>query len=150
MGFAGTPATTAITASLPLSKQGVASALNDTARELGSALGIAILGTALNQHYRDAMADAVANLPAQVADRVLGSIAFTGSPQIAQMGDAGRQLVERAQAAFVGGVTDAVLIGSVVLLLTAVVVAVLAPGREPSEADDAEPEMTLRLPDTAV
>ena len=44
MALAGTPSTTAITESLPESKQGVASAVNDTARELGSALGIAILG----------------------------------------------------------------------------------------------------------
>ena len=49
MGLAGTPSTTAITESLPLAKQGVASAVNDTARELGSAIGIAILGSILNQ-----------------------------------------------------------------------------------------------------
>ena len=63
MGLAGTPATTAITASLPRSKQGVASAVNDTARELGSAFGIAILGSLLNQGYRAGMADAVADAP---------------------------------------------------------------------------------------
>lgn len=130
MGFAGTPATTAITASLPMSKQGVASALNDTARELGSALGIAILGSALNQHYRDTMADAVANLPGQVADGVLSSIAFTASPAVTQLGDAGQRLVAQARDAFVGGVTDAVLIGSVVLLVAAVAVAFLAPGAD--------------------
>ena len=62
MGLAGTPATTAITSSLPMEKQGVASAVNDTARELGSAFGIAILGSLLNQGYRDGMADAVAGL----------------------------------------------------------------------------------------
>ena len=136
MGLAGTPATTAITASLSMRKQGVASALNDTARELGSALGIAILGSALNQHYRDAMADSVVNLPPQIADRVLSSIAFTGSPAVSQLGDAGRQLVARAQDAFVGGVTDAVLIGSAILLVAAAGVALLAPGREQKPASD--------------
>jgi len=50
----------------------------------------------------------------------------------------------------VGGVTDAVLIGSVVLLGTAVVVAFLAPGREASEEDDAEPQVTIGVPDAAV
>ena len=59
MGLAGTPATTAITESLPPAKQGVASAVNDTARELGSALGIALLGSVLNQQYRANVADAV-------------------------------------------------------------------------------------------
>lgn len=150
MGFAGTPATTAITASLPMSKQGVASALNDTARELGSALGIAILGSALNQAYRDDMAAVVANLPAEVADRVLASIAFTSSPAIAQFGEQGQKLVEQAQAAFVGGVTDAVLIGAAILLATAVVVALLAPGRARQEAGGQEAAPTPRAPDAAV
>lgn len=45
MGLAATPATEAIVESLPLAKQGVASAVNDVSRELGGALGIAILGT---------------------------------------------------------------------------------------------------------
>ena len=57
MGLAGTPSTTAITASLSMGKQGVASAVNDTARELGSAFGIAILGSVLNEQYRSGMAD---------------------------------------------------------------------------------------------
>ena len=55
MGLAGTPATTAIVSSLPESQQGVASAVNDTSRELGSVLGIAILGSALNAAYRDGL-----------------------------------------------------------------------------------------------
>ena len=89
MALAGTPATTAITASLPQSKQGVASAVNDTARELGSAFGIAVLGSVLNQHYRSGMADAVAGLPHAVAEGARSSIAFTQSPALGQLGEAG-------------------------------------------------------------
>ncbi len=127
MGLAGTPATTAITASLPVSKQGVASAVNDTAREFGSALGIAILGSVLNQGYRDGLADAVRGLPPAVSEHVLSSIAFTSSPAIAQLGEAGKALVQAAQEAFVGGVGDAVLVASGVLAAAAVAVFVLAP-----------------------
>ena len=43
LGLAMSPATTAITDSLPAEKQGVASALNDTVREFGSALGVALI-----------------------------------------------------------------------------------------------------------
>ena len=48
MGLAMTPSTTSITGALPVEKQGVASALNDTVREFGGALGVALLGSVLN------------------------------------------------------------------------------------------------------
>jgi MFS family permease len=147
MGLAGTPATTAITSALPPSKQGVASALNDTARELGSAFGIPILGSLLNQGYRDGMADAVAALPPPVAERVLASVAFTGSPEIARFGAAGEVLVARARDAFVGGVGDALLVGAVALVVAAVAVAVLAPrraGRRGSVPASPEPQIVRR------
>jgi predicted MFS family arabinose efflux permease len=47
-GLAMTPATTSVTEALPAAEQGVASAMNDLARELGGALGIAVLGSLLN------------------------------------------------------------------------------------------------------
>ena len=52
IGLAMSPSTTAITESLPAEKQGVASALNDTVREFGGAIGIALLGSVLNSGYR--------------------------------------------------------------------------------------------------
>jgi hypothetical protein len=112
--------------------------VNDTARELGSALGIAIFGSLLNQGYRDGMADAVAGLPPAVAERVLGSIAFTGSPEIAQFGEAGKRLVDQARVAFVGGVSDAVVVGSVILVVGAVGEAILAPRVRRDQALDTD------------
>ncbi len=126
MGLAGTPATTAITASLSRAKQGVASAINDTAREVGSAFGIAILGSILNQAYRDGMADAVAALPPAIAERVLASIAFTAAPEV-QAAPGAAPIVAAARDAFVGGVGDAVFVGAVVLAVAAVAVFILAP-----------------------
>jgi hypothetical protein len=85
-------------------------------------LGIAVLGGVLNQSYRDALAPAVANLPPQIAERVLSSVGFTASPAVGQMGEAGQALVSAGRAAFVQGVGDAILIGCVVLAVAAVVV----------------------------
>ena len=127
MGLAGTPATTAITEALPESKQGVASAVNDTAREVGSAFGIAILGSVLNQQYRDGMADAVHGLPHAVAEGAQGSIAFTQSDRLDQLGPAAHQLVASAQGAFVDGSSAALLVAAGVVAVAAVVVARLAP-----------------------
>ena len=130
MGLAGTPATTAVTSALPMSKQGVASAVNDTAREMGSAFGIAILGAVLNQAYRDAMAPVVDKLPPQIAERVLGSVAFTSSPAVASLGPTGQVLVQQAREAFVSGVGSAVFVGCLVLAAAAVIVFIAA-GPEP-------------------
>ena len=134
MALAGTPATTAITESLPVSKQGVASAVNDTARELGSALGIAILGSVLNQQYRDGMSGAVHGLPPAVADGAQGSIAFTQSREVGQFGSAGQHLVSAAQHAYVDGIGTALLIAAAIVAVTAVAVAVLAPAPSRSRA----------------
>jgi MFS family permease len=53
MALSTTPATAAIVSSLPDEKQGVASAVNDAAREVGGALGIAVLGSVLAGHVTD-------------------------------------------------------------------------------------------------
>ena len=129
MALAGTPSTTAITESLPASKQGVASAVNDTSRELGSAFGIAILGSVLNQTYRDNMADAVQGLPPQVAAAAQGSIAVTQGSGIERLGQTGQHLVASAQTAFVDGSGSALLLAAGVVAIAAVVVAFLAPPR---------------------
>ena len=51
MGAAMTPATTAITEALPLAQQGVGSALNDLSREVGGALGTAVIGSVVTAVY---------------------------------------------------------------------------------------------------
>jgi EmrB/QacA subfamily drug resistance transporter len=129
MGLAGTPATSAITGSLPRDKQGVASAMNDVSRELGSALGIAVLGSALSAGYRDGLDSAVAGLPPAVAEKVQSSIAFTeaGAEQLSRMGPAGDQLIAAAQQSFVDAIGLAFLIAAGTLALAALVVAVRAP-----------------------
>ncbi len=127
MGLSGTPSTTAVTEALPPAKQGVASAMNDTARELGSALGIAVLGSTLNQVYRAAMTDQVAGLPPKVADFILGSVAFTSSPELAQLGQRGQDLADLGRQAFLDGVSAALVVAAGVALVTAALVMLFGP-----------------------
>ena len=80
-----TPATSAIVSSLPAAKQGVASAVNDTTREIGTALGIALMGSMFNTGYRNAIDGDLGGLPAGVADQARSRPAShwrspTGSP----------------------------------------------------------------------
>ena len=140
MALAGTPSTTAITESLPTSKQGVASAVNDTSRELGSAFGIAILGSVLTQSYRDNMADSVQGLPPQVAEAAQSSIASTQGSSIEQLGQTGHHLVASAQTAFVDGSGSALLLAAGVVAIAAVVVAFLAPPRRSESAVELDVE----------
>lgn len=55
MGLTMTPSTEAITLALPIERQGVASALNDVTRELGTALGVALLGALVTAGYSNAI-----------------------------------------------------------------------------------------------
>jgi EmrB/QacA subfamily drug resistance transporter len=65
MGITTAPSTGAIMQSLPLHKAGVGSAVNDTTRELGGALGVAVLGSLVASHFRSSFGSAIAGLPAK-------------------------------------------------------------------------------------
>lgn len=156
VAFAATPATTAITASLPPSKQGVASAVNDVAREFGSAVGIAVLGAALTDTYRGEMVDHVATIqfPPQVpAEKISDFNDFvTNSPAV--LGIDINDLPEKMQSAkpfletiwvdlqkaaaiaFADGSSAALRLSGLVAFGGAVLVAVLAPKKTAEAVDD--------------
>ncbi len=72
MGLAAPPATEAIVEALPRAQQGVASATNDVARELGGAIGIALIGSALTSGYRRSI-DSTNGLPVELAPLIRDS-----------------------------------------------------------------------------
>ena len=67
------PPTEMITEAVPDEKQGVASAVNDLARELAAAAGIAVCGSMFNTFYRASVEDRTALLPADVGELALAS-----------------------------------------------------------------------------
>ena len=132
MALAGSPATTAIVASLPREKQGVASAINDVSRELGGALGIAVLGSILNTAYRSGVEQHTAALPGALADKARGSL---GAAQAIGHRLGSGDLATHANSAFVHGVSLALIAAAALLVGGAVFVALRAPGRAESEAN---------------
>jgi EmrB/QacA subfamily drug resistance transporter len=121
IGLATTPATASIVASLPQAKQGVASAVNDTAREVGGAVGIAVLGSLLNNGYRDGIAEATGQLPPEAAEQARDSLAFVVNAA-GRFGAPGQQLLETARASFVDGMSSAMTIAAVVMAVGALIV----------------------------
>jgi EmrB/QacA subfamily drug resistance transporter len=132
MALAGAPATTAIVASLPREKQGIASAANDVSRELGGALGIAVLGSILNTAYRTGVEQHTSTLPGALADRARNSL---GAAQAIGQKLGAPDLVGHADSAFVHGISLALVTGTAALICGAVFVAIRAPGRAESEAN---------------
>lgn len=114
MGLSMTPSTEAITGSLPRERQGVASALNDVTRELGTALGVALLGAVLSAGYRTAIDDRLDGVPTDVADTAREGVAnaVAASPGAGGRADA---LVRAAQESFVEGWQHAMWAGAGVM-----------------------------------
>jgi EmrB/QacA subfamily drug resistance transporter len=130
IGLAMTPATNAIVSSLPAAKQGVASAVNDTTREIGTALGIALMGSMFNTGYRRAIEGDVAQLPSGLAHQVQESpgLAFGIAGRLP--GRAGDALTEATRAAFASGMRLSMLIGAALLAGAALFVWLRGPDRE--------------------
>ena len=128
MGTTMAPATDSIMGSLPLAKAGVGSAMNDTTRQIGGALGVAILGSILASSYSSAMTSAVVGLPAEAAsvagDSIGGAMAVAS-----QIGEAGAALASAAAAAFIGGMKSSVWLAVGVALVGAVSTWLFLPAR---------------------
>nr|WP_267901618.1 MFS transporter [Micromonospora musae] len=134
MGLSQTPATEAITSSLPRERQGVASALNDVTREFGTALGVALLGAVLSAGYRDAIGSRLDGMPDSTGDAARDGIANA----IASADTAGTQaeaVIRAAQDSFVDGWRQAMWAG--VAVLTILFGYVIARGHRPGPAGTA-------------
>lgn len=128
MGTAMAPATDSVMGSLPLAKAGVGSAMNDTTRQVGGALGVAILGSILASTYSSAMAPVVGSLPPEAAGAASDSIG--GALGVAaQIGDAAAPLVEAAKSAFIDGMGTAIWVAAGVALGGAVLTWLFLPAR---------------------
>ncbi len=118
LALSATPATNIIVDSLPADKQGVASAMNDVTRELGAALGIALLGSLFSAGYRSAL-----TLPAAVPPQAAGSIRESPAAGMhvaadPQLGALGPSVHDAVRDAFVTGLSHAFIAGAAITGIT--------------------------------
>lgn len=113
---------------LPDERQGVASAINDTTREVGSALGVALLGGVLASRYSDAMRPLLSDFPDRTANAAGDGIAraLTIASQVPE--EHSVRLIEAAQRAFVEGWARSMWMGADAMCV--LFVAVLFAGRQ--------------------
>jgi predicted MFS family arabinose efflux permease len=135
ISLAMTPATTAIVASLPRAKQGVASAVNDTAREVGAAIGVAVLASAFNVSYRSSITPHLGGLPPETAEqsREAPALALQAAREL---GGAGRALTDAAQDAFVSGLRASVVVAGALMVLGALFTWLHGPRGDVSELEE--------------
>jgi DHA2 family multidrug resistance protein-like MFS transporter len=122
IGAAETVSNELILSSAPPAKAGAASAVSETAYELGAVLGTAVLGSILAASYRDAIA-VPASLTEAQADAATETLA--GAVAVAEQlpTAVGEQLVAAAAHAFDGGVMLTSLIGVGLMVAAAIVAA---------------------------
>ncbi|GAA0456426.1 MFS transporter [Streptomyces olivaceiscleroticus] len=125
------PVTVSIMQSLPREKAGSGSALNNTFRQVGGTLGVAVLGSVLSANYRNGIEgtlNAVPGLPAAARHAAGESIEATLGVAD-RLGPAGRQLAAAANDAFVHAMHVTALGSAGVALVGALVVGLFLPGR---------------------
>jgi EmrB/QacA subfamily drug resistance transporter len=115
MGIAMSPATNSIMGSVPVNKAGIGSAMNDTTRQIGGAMGVAVLGTIMNNNYLHHVAALRSEIPLQAYDAVSSSI--QGAHIAAQVGGPAmaHAIIGVANNAFVSGMTEAMFIAAFIM-----------------------------------
>jgi EmrB/QacA subfamily drug resistance transporter len=141
MSITAAPATSEIMTSVPLSKAGVGSAVNDTTRELGGALGIALLGSIANVAYRSSVDLGGIQLPAggrAAAEESIGAAASVAE----QVPGGGGNVVHQAASAFTDAftLTNRVAL-AIALTAAAAVLIVLRPRASEPAADEASEDV---------
>lgn len=135
MALTMTPATTMMMSAVPRNRAGMGSAMNDTTRELGGALGVAVLGSVLGTAYSNKIAESVSQLPSEAQTIAENSLA--GALVIAEkLGPIGAPLVTAAKEAWMNGLSEAMLIAAAIVAVAAVITGIWLPHEHIEGQDD--------------
>jgi EmrB/QacA subfamily drug resistance transporter len=122
MALAMSPMTASIMSAVPARRAGMGSAMNDATRELGAALGVAVLGSIAASRYGSEIMSAVSGL--SPADQTQAKSSIAGALNVASTlrGPSSTALTESAHDAFLSGLHLAVLVGATLAVISAGIV----------------------------
>jgi len=131
MGMVMAPASTTIMTTVPAHQAGAGSAINDTIREVGGALGIAVVGSLAAAVYRSRLTHVLVaqHAPGLVVHVATGSVAAADITGRQAGGAAGSELVAAAHSAFVNAMAMGVRVAAGVALVSAVAAIFTLPRR---------------------
>jgi EmrB/QacA subfamily drug resistance transporter len=147
LGLVTAPATDSIMGTLPPERAGVGSAVNDTTRELGGTLGVAVVGSVFASIYGARLVDRLAGLPIphfalDLAKESVGA-AFAVAQQ-APTPAASHVITEAARGAFMNGFHAGALAAAAVAFVTAIAAWLFLPATDRAEvALDVEVDVDL-------
>lgn len=139
MGSVMAPATDAVMGSVPAAKAGVASAMNDVTRQVGGALGVAIVGSLIGTIYTGRIGDAAAGLPPALRDPVEASIGGANAVAARLPSASGAHLASAAADAFTTALGYGLLAAAAAALIGAGIVMWRLPARHGTTIDVGEP-----------
>jgi EmrB/QacA subfamily drug resistance transporter len=124
MAMTMTPMTTQLMAAVPRDRAGMGSATNDTTRELGGALGVAVLGSLLTGQFASGVSPVVADLATGVREEAEGGLGGVFGLIARGLIPDGlvNTLQTTAKESFVDGLGLATAVAAVVVLIAAVLV----------------------------
>ena len=130
MGLTMAPSTDSVMGSLPLGKAGVGSAVNDTTRQVGGALGVAIIGSVLASVYGSKVSEFLSGqgAPIEAIDAAKGSLG--GANMVASQAPSPEQaaaLLRVANSAFVDALHWSVIVAAIPVAIGAVCVFLFLP-----------------------
>jgi EmrB/QacA subfamily drug resistance transporter len=131
MGLVMAPATESIMGSLPRNKAGVGSAMNDTTRQMGGALGVAVIGSVLASSYRPAVESKLTALqaPADVVRAARDSIGGAVDAASSLSEPLRSNVITAARTEFVHSFSGSLLLAAAVVLAAAVIAFAFLPAR---------------------
>ena len=130
IGLCTAPATSAIMSAVGDERQGIGSAINDAAREIGAAVGIALAGSVLSERYTHAVAVRLTGWPDAV--RVPASDSLGNAMRTAQfVGPQASSLAVEAQGAFITAMHFSAVIMAAMAIAAAIFLMCRAPDRAP-------------------